>query len=329
MSSASLQKPASVPVVARRPRTGQHDRRRCRVLRRRADTSNLAARPQVVTLRLSRPSGPLDGARVTVSYSMPSMNMPSVLTTTLARRRGARTTARRVPRSRCPATGSSASGSCRPMAGRSAVARADRLPTEDRFSRVAAAARCRRSGAARASAPNRRARASRLRATSENSRSKRMPGDALGDEATGGFVAELRRPAAAPARTPRATRRAPPRCCRSRASGSTGTSPARASAASTTREELAVGSRRMTARGGELGRIDLDVRGPRMRDRHGDNDLVPPDHGLVQIGRRTSRGIDRRRDRCRCVRCAPCPARVRSSRSRPRPRHGARGATRG
>ena len=47
-------------------------------------TSNLAARPQVLTLRLTNAGRPVDGARVTLSYSMPSMNMPSVLTRTLA-----------------------------------------------------------------------------------------------------------------------------------------------------------------------------------------------------------------------------------------------------
>ena len=47
-------------------------------------TSNLAARPQVVTLHLTHAGRPVDGARVALSYSMPSMNMPSVLTRTLA-----------------------------------------------------------------------------------------------------------------------------------------------------------------------------------------------------------------------------------------------------
>ena len=45
--------------------------------------SNHATRPQPLTVRLSSASGPADGARVTVSYSMPSMNMPSVLTAPL------------------------------------------------------------------------------------------------------------------------------------------------------------------------------------------------------------------------------------------------------
>ena len=46
-------------------------------------TSNLVSRSQVVTLGLTRSGRPVDGARVTLSYSMPSMNMPSVLTRTL------------------------------------------------------------------------------------------------------------------------------------------------------------------------------------------------------------------------------------------------------
>jgi hypothetical protein len=45
--------------------------------------TNHAARPQPLTVRLSSASGPVDGARVTASYSMPSMNMPSVLTAPL------------------------------------------------------------------------------------------------------------------------------------------------------------------------------------------------------------------------------------------------------
>jgi hypothetical protein len=46
-------------------------------------TSNLVSRSQVVRLDLTRAGRPVDGARVTLSYSMPSMNMPSVLTRTL------------------------------------------------------------------------------------------------------------------------------------------------------------------------------------------------------------------------------------------------------
>lgn len=46
-------------------------------------TSNLVSRSQVVTLGLTRSGRPVDGARVTLSYSMPSMNMPSVLNRTL------------------------------------------------------------------------------------------------------------------------------------------------------------------------------------------------------------------------------------------------------
>ena len=45
--------------------------------------SNRASRSQVVQVRLNDSAGPVNGATVTVSYSMPSMNMPSVLTTTL------------------------------------------------------------------------------------------------------------------------------------------------------------------------------------------------------------------------------------------------------
>lgn len=44
---------------------------------------NHAAQPQALSLHLTHVGAPVDGARVTVSYSMPSMNMPSVLTTTL------------------------------------------------------------------------------------------------------------------------------------------------------------------------------------------------------------------------------------------------------
>src|SRR5438309_598470 len=51
--------------------------------------ANHAALPQLVTVRLGASSGPVDGARVTVSYSMPSMNMPSALSAALpARGRG-------------------------------------------------------------------------------------------------------------------------------------------------------------------------------------------------------------------------------------------------
>jgi hypothetical protein len=45
--------------------------------------SNRASQPHLVSLHVTGPSGPVDGARVTVSYSMPSMNMPSVLSTGL------------------------------------------------------------------------------------------------------------------------------------------------------------------------------------------------------------------------------------------------------
>ena len=47
-------------------------------------TSNLVSRSQVVRLNLTRAGRPVDGARVTLSYSMPSMNMPSVLSRILA-----------------------------------------------------------------------------------------------------------------------------------------------------------------------------------------------------------------------------------------------------
>ncbi len=43
----------------------------------------MATRPQVVHLALSRGGEPVAGAHVTLSYSMPSMHMPSVLTRTL------------------------------------------------------------------------------------------------------------------------------------------------------------------------------------------------------------------------------------------------------
>lgn len=49
---------------------------------------NRASDPQVVSVSLTGPSGRVEGARVTLSYSMPSMNMPSVLTTSLASRGG-------------------------------------------------------------------------------------------------------------------------------------------------------------------------------------------------------------------------------------------------
>ena len=45
--------------------------------------SNHAAQAQRLNMRLTSASGPLIGAHVTVSYSMPSMNMPSVLTAPL------------------------------------------------------------------------------------------------------------------------------------------------------------------------------------------------------------------------------------------------------
>jgi YtkA-like len=45
--------------------------------------SNHASQPQLIALRVTGPSGPVDGARVIVSYAMPSMNMPSVLTSAL------------------------------------------------------------------------------------------------------------------------------------------------------------------------------------------------------------------------------------------------------
>ncbi len=49
---------------------------------------NRASAPQVLSLSLTGPSGRVTGARITASYSMPSMGMPSVLTTALAARGG-------------------------------------------------------------------------------------------------------------------------------------------------------------------------------------------------------------------------------------------------
>ncbi len=98
---AQLQKPASVPAVRVGPGPVNTTVAVAGYTVALRTASNHAARPQLVTLRLSRPSGPLDGARVTVSYSMPSMNMPSVLSTTLPASGGgvyrARVTALEMP----------------------------------------------------------------------------------------------------------------------------------------------------------------------------------------------------------------------------------------
>ncbi len=78
-----LEKPATAPVTAVGPGPVNTTTKLAGYSIGVRITSNLASRSQVVRLELTRAGRPVDGARVTLSYSMPSMNMPSVLMRTL------------------------------------------------------------------------------------------------------------------------------------------------------------------------------------------------------------------------------------------------------